>query len=233
MSIRAVLVVATTVVAYAPLRPVATRPATAVRASAAPLLASMPEGLEIPADLPALDNILAGERKGPSEFELNLGRCIDALRVDVPSFPDREFQWEIYRDDVVLADPNAVQARGLEAYKAAFAMVRTFRRFMIDAAEVTYKLRYDWSGKRIVVTWYSEWRMKGRKTPTHVDAVSYFHLDDRGLIFKHEVDRVSVNGKDVTPPYGGAWAGLRARLFDGLAPGGREAAPALAVDARS
>jgi len=231
--LRAAVVLAASAVAYAPLRPAAARPATAVRASAAPMLLSMPEGLEIPADLGAIDNILADERarKGPSEFELNLGRCIDALRVDIENFPDRELRWEVYTDDVVLADPNAVQATGLAAYKQFFSMLRTFRRFMIDAVEVTYKLRYDWSGKRVVVTWYSAWTMKGRRAPTHVDAVSYFHLDDRGLIFKHEVDRVSINGKDVTPPYGGAWEGLRARLFDGLAP--REPAPTLACDGPS
>ena len=190
--------------------------------AAPPLPASLIEGLEIPSDLPALDNILAGERtkarKGPSEFELNLGNAIDALRVDVETFPDRELRWDVYTDDVVLADPSAVQSRGIESYKQFFGMIRAFRRFVVDRAEVTYKLRYDWSGKRIVVTWYSKWTMKGMTKAAHVDAVSYFHLNDAGLIFKHEVDRVEINGEACSPPYGLRWGALKARMFDSLAP---------------
>lgn len=184
---------------------------------------AMPGGLEIPSDVPALDGLLGGEqrttrdgRKTPSEFELNLGKAIDTLKMDVPDFPNRELQWDIYTDDVVLADPQAVQARGLNSYMQFFSMVRTFRRFMIDDAEVTYKLRYDWSGKRIIVTWYSTWHLKMTSKPAHVDAVSYFHLNEEGKIFKHEVDRVSMNGQDMSPPYGLAWAGLKQKMFDGL-----------------
>ena len=190
---------------------------------------NMPDCLDIPSDVPALDGLLGGDasaappaelKKGPSEFELNLGKCIDTLRMDVPEFADREFQWDIYTDDVELSDPQAVQARGLASYKQFFAMVRAFRRFAVRDVSVTYKLRYDWAGKRVIVTWYSEWTMKGwpqiGARPTHVDAVSYFSLTDEGFVYKHEVDRVQINGQMLSPPYGLAWAGVKRDMFDGL-----------------
>lgn len=187
----------------------------------------MPAGLEIPASVPALDGLIDLSRpapeplkKGPSAFELNLGKAIDTLRVDVPAFADRELQWDIYTDDVELSDPQAVQARGLSSYKQFFLVLRTFRKFMVNDVSVTYKLRYDWAGKRIIVTWYSEWTMKGwpqiGAKPTHVDAVSYFSLNDEGLIYKHEVDRVQINGQMLSPPYGLAWAGLKQGMLNGL-----------------
>ena len=66
--------------------------------------------------------------------------------------------------------------------------------------DITYRLRYDWAGKKIVITWYSSWTAKGSRKAAHVDAVSYFHLDDEGKVFKHEVDRVEVNGRPMNPP---------------------------------
>jgi len=142
---------------------------------------------------------LGDGKKAPSEFELNLGEAIDALRADVPDFADRELRWDIYTPDVQLADPTGVQTRGLQGYKQFFGLIRMFRRVMIDDVDVTFKLRYDWSGKKIVVTWYSEWTARGSRTAAHVDAVSYFHLDDKGKVFKHEVDRVQVGGRPLSP----------------------------------
>lgn len=161
---------------------------------------------------------------GPSEFELNLGKCIDALKSDVPEFFDRELDWSVYTADVQLADPTGVQTRGLTSYKQFFSMIRLFRRVMIDRAEVTYRLRYDWSGKRIIVTWYSSWTARGSRTPAHVDAVSYFHLTESGVIYKHEVDRVQINGQQMNPPYSVGWLAFRQYVLAGL--DGAAAAPA-------
>ena len=167
-------------------------------------------------ELPKLGAAPGDGRKSPSEFELNLGEAIDALKADVPDFPDREPNYGVYTADVQLADPTGVQTRGLTSYKQFFAMIRLFRRVMIDRAEVTYRLRYDWSGKRVIVTWYSSWTARGSRTPAHVDAVSYFHLNEEGRIFKHEVDRVQINGQMLSPPYGLAWAGLKQGMLNGL-----------------
>ena len=56
---------------------------------------NLPESEKITLETP-----LEAGRRGPSEFELNLGRAIDALRSDVPAFADRELSWDIYSDNV-------------------------------------------------------------------------------------------------------------------------------------
>ena len=136
---------------------------------------NLPESEKITLETP-----LEAGRRGPSEFELNLGRAIDALRSDVPAFADRELSWDIYSDNVQLADPSGVQTRGLQNYKQFFGVIRMFRRVMIDKVDITFKLRYDWSSKIIKVTWYSKWYARGSSKAAYVDATSSFHLDERG-----------------------------------------------------
>mmetsp|Transcript_19698 Transcript_19698/g.78434 ORF Transcript_19698/g.78434 Transcript_19698/m.78434 type:complete len:399 (-) Transcript_19698:12-1208(-) len=171
-------------------------------------------------ELPTLDPDLGGpssDAKPPSEFELNLGRCLDALRADVPEFFDRELQWDVYDKDIEIRDPSGVQLQGLAMYKQTFALVRLFRRVMIDDVSVTFRLRYDWVRRRIVVQWYSAWTSSiAKNTAGHVDAVSIFHLNDRGLIYRHEIDKIMINDKEVQPPYGLGWLSFRAHVLSGL-----------------
>jgi hypothetical protein len=172
---------------------------------------NLPESEKITLETP-----LEAGRRGPSEFELNLGRAIDALRSDVPAFADRELSWDIYADNVQLADPSGVQTRGLQNYKQFFGVIRMFRRVMIDKVDITFKLRYDWSSKIIKVTWYSKWYARGSSKAAYVDATSSFHLDDQGKVFKHVVDRVQVGGRPLSPPYSVGWLAFREYVLAGL-----------------
>ncbi|CAH0377714.1 unnamed protein product [Pelagomonas calceolata] len=172
---------------------------------------NLPESEKITLETP-----LEAGRRGPSEFELNLGRAIDALRSDVPAFADRELSWDIYADNVQLADPSGVQTRGLQNYKQFFGVIRMFRRVMIDKVDITFKLRYDWSKKIIKVTWYSKWYARGSSKAAYVDATSAFHLDEQGKIFKHVVDRVQVGGRPLSPPYSVGWLAFREYVLAGL-----------------
>ena len=172
---------------------------------------NLPESEKITLETP-----LEAGRRGPSDFELNLGRAIDALRSDVPAFADRELSWDIYADNVQLADPSGVQTRGLQNYKQFFGVIRMFRRVMIDKVDITFKLRYDWSSKIIKVTWYSKWYARGSSKAAYVDATSSFHLDDQGKIFKHVVDRVQVGGRPLSPPYSVGWLAFREYVLAGL-----------------
>ena len=172
---------------------------------------NLPESEKITLETP-----LEAGRRGPSEFELNLGRAIDALRSDVPAFADRELSWDIYSDNVQLADPSGVQTRGLQNYKQFFGVIRMFRRVMIDKVDITFKLRYDWSSKIIKVTWYSKWYARGSSKAAYVDATSSFHLDDQGKVFKHVVDRVQVGGRPLSPPYSVGWLAFREYVLAGL-----------------
>jgi len=162
------------------------------------------------------------DRKGASEFELNLGKCIDTLNADVPQFAEREMDWDIYDKDVEMSDPSGPRLHGIDAYKRFFGTVRALRAFMFDKVEVSMKLRYDWSGKRIIVRWHSQWIMKGAvpglpsREPAYIDAVSYFHLNDQGLIVKHLLDQVMFNGDEVATDYAAGYLGLNEYAVSGL-----------------
>ena len=66
-------------------------------------------------------------RRPPTEYELNRGKAIDALNADAVRFADAELDWSIYSEQIQLADPTGVRARGLANYKRFFQLVRLFR----------------------------------------------------------------------------------------------------------
>ena len=53
--------------------------------------------------------------------------AIDALNADATRFADAELDWSIYSEQIQLADPTGVRARGLANYKRFFQLVRLFR----------------------------------------------------------------------------------------------------------
>ena len=146
-------------------------------------------------------------RRPPTEYELNRGKAIDVLNWDATRFAEAELNWSIYSDRVQLSDPTGVRARGLASYKRFFQLVRLFRSIMVDDVSVRHWLRVDDANQRIVVCWYSTWKTSMSKEPLQVDAVSYYSLDERGLVEAHEVDRVEINGKRKAPET--AWESLQ------------------------
>ena len=71
--------------------------------------------------------IEGANRRPPTEYELNRGKAIDALNADATRFADAELDWSIYSEQIQLADPTGVRARGLANYKRFFQLVRLFR----------------------------------------------------------------------------------------------------------
>jgi hypothetical protein len=155
--------------------------------------------------------------KTASEYELNLGKCLDTLQQEVPYFAEREFSWDIYTRDISFGDPTGEKIRGIKAYQTFFSTLRALRSIMYSDVQVTKnKIRYDWNGKRIIVRWQSTWTMKGARKPAYVDAVSYLSLNDKGLIYKHELDNVNINGQDVNPNYAAGFVGMQELAVAGI-----------------
>ena len=76
------------------------------------------------------------------EFELNLGRAIDVLRRTFPVFLDEEPEWDIYTEKLETRDPAGVALRGLGAFQAFHALLRSARALLVapDGASINYKL---------------------------------------------------------------------------------------------
>ena len=76
------------------------------------------------------------------EFKLNLGRAIDVLRRTFPVFLDEEPEWDIYTEKLETRDPAGVALRGLGAFQAFHALLRSARALLVapDGASINYKL---------------------------------------------------------------------------------------------
>merc|ERR1719359_1863867 len=92
--------------------------------------------------------------RGASEYELNRGRVVDALRRDYPNMFTAEPDFSIFREEIELHDPTGVRLRGIGNYKRIFDTLRFLRRTAMQDAELTYRLvatdgsvRVRWSAK--------------------------------------------------------------------------------------
>lgn len=129
-----------------------------------------------------------------TDFILNKGLCVDALRTDATCFYDRELHWEIYDEAVLVRDPAGFGVRGLDAYKRALWAVRLFRRLMLrDAAVTRSSVRDD--DNKLVVQWYSCVQLRMLNQAHYVDGLSTFYLDDQGKVYRHTIDKLVVDGR--------------------------------------
>lgn len=138
--------------------------------------------------------------KVPTDFDLNRGRVFDALRRDIPEFMNRELDWDVYAPDVQLVDPSGVEIEGLDKYQRIHSSLRLVRQLALNDWTIRFQIRYDWCQRSVVVQWYSRWYLKTSSAPLHVDAVSYFDLNDDGLISRHRIDRAIINSRHVMAP---------------------------------
>ena len=101
---------------------------------------NLPESEKITLETP-----LEAGRRGPSTSSSILEGLLMLYEKRRPRLRGSGAAWDIYADNVQLADPSGVQTRGLQNYKQFFGVIRMFRRVMIDKVDITFKLRYDWS----------------------------------------------------------------------------------------
>ena len=78
---------------------------------------------------------------GPSEYQLNLGRAIDTLRVDHPRLFTHPPDLSIFTEGVTLQhDASGNRLRGIAQYERVFGMLRFLRR----AAQEQRPVRSGW-----------------------------------------------------------------------------------------
>merc|ERR1719163_2049540 len=142
--------------------------------------------------------------KGPSEYQLNLGRAIDTLRVDHPRLFTHKPDFSIFTEDVVLRDPSgAPRLSGLDQYSRVFDMLRFLRRGTMQDAQLTHSLVV--SDSTIRVRWNAKLWMRdpalgfntlanGEAALVHLDGVSVYELNDAGLVRAHGLENIVISG---------------------------------------
>ena len=160
--------------------------------------------------------VFEAKKKGRSDYALNVGKCIDTLKYDLPLLFDSELDESVYAQNVELRDPSGVQLQGKTAYRQVFSMIRLFKRIMVSEAAVNLRLHYDEPRQTVTVRWNSKLTLMASQVHLYVDCVSHYSFNDKGFINRHQIERVDVNSRPLSPPYGNSWLSLRAHLLAGL-----------------
>ena len=139
------------------------------------------------------------EHQSPSEYDLNVGRLIDALRHDYPRMLVAEPDLSLFVDEVQLhfasGSGPAATFRGKQAYRTALKTIRSAHRMIAaDEAEIGHRMVISDGAVRVRWTarlWVRQPLGSGRAI---VDGISVYELDARGLVRAHRVENIATSG---------------------------------------
>ena len=86
------------------------------------------------------------------EYEMRLGRAVDALKSDYPTLLTDDPDWGVYHPRIEVVDPTGVRMTGLENYKMAFGFVHGVVKWFYceERSRMTsVRVGYDWARKCI------------------------------------------------------------------------------------
>lgn len=146
------------------------------------------------------------EHREPSEYDLNVGRLIDALSDDYPRMLLAEPDLSLFRDEVTLhfsgGSGPAATIRGKQAYRTALKTVRSVHRMIAAGeAEIGYRMAVSDGAVRVRWTarlWVRQPLGSGRAI---VDGISVYELDARGLVRSHRVENIATSGGHQLSPH--------------------------------
>mmetsp|Transcript_38621 Transcript_38621/g.88962 ORF Transcript_38621/g.88962 Transcript_38621/m.88962 type:complete len:372 (-) Transcript_38621:118-1233(-) len=137
------------------------------------------------------------------EFNLNVGSAIDTLRSDIPSLLHKAPDLSIFRDDVRVFDPNGEKLRGIAQYSQMYRVLRGMSSIALqDSSKIDARFFFDKSrstlrSKVSAKLWIHG--MPASAEPMHIDVVSSYEFDSKGIVMKHTVDRVDIDGTRTEP----------------------------------
>jgi len=132
---------------------------------------------------------LGDDRKPPDDYYVNFGKAIETIRADFPQLFIRDFDYSIFREDLVFRDPiNTFQ--GIRFYKYMLLSLRWHGRIFFKRTFVRIHnlwptegtIRVRWSIHAVPrIPWEAE---------SIFDGVSEYKLDSHGKIYEHVVDNI-------------------------------------------
>ena len=119
----------------------------------------------------------------------------------------KQLDYSIYEPDIELADPTGINFQGIKPYRNLFTILRFCARNIFTAHEITFKMNYSPWEQAVVVPWHvkikSDVPGMGKGKPLYVDGISRYYVNYNGLVYRHEVSNIAINGLSAEPPY--AW----------------------------
>lgn len=140
----------------------------------------------------------------------NLGRVIDLLQSDYPNLFTSEPNFEIFMPNLQLCDPTGTRFQGLANYKRMFALLRFMRGSFMSHAEITTRVHVETMARKVSLRWNTKVWLHGafdgrvgtsKGTPITVDGISVYHVNDEGLVYKHVIEQLIINGINTPPPF--------------------------------
>ena len=140
--------------------------------------------------------------RGPSEYQLNLGKLVDTLRSDYPQLFVAPQDLSLFVDAVELHGPSGQRLSGKGQYTAVLDLLRFSRRVAMQDAELTHRITID--GRSVRVRWSAKLWLKDptlgltsfQQEPVlvNVDGVSRYDLDGKGHVHLHALENVVMSG---------------------------------------
>ncbi|CAM9278674.1 unnamed protein product [Sphacelaria rigidula] len=163
-----------------------------------------------------------------ADFNRNVGKVIDTLRRDYAHMftSNDDLDFDIYTEDLQLVDPSGVVLSGIKSYQRLFATLRFLRQMLISDVSTTFRLSYDASRQQVRVCWHFVLTAFAAERPLHLDGISVYSLNTVGIVRKHAIETLIVNGTPAKPPFAQAWINLPSWIGEGLK-GQRARAPGL------
>uniref|UniRef100_A0A7S2SH94 Uncharacterized protein n=1 Tax=Rhizochromulina marina TaxID=1034831 RepID=A0A7S2SH94_9STRA len=139
------------------------------------------------------------ERDGASDYELAVGRAIDAVRADVPRILLKEPNLDIFRKDIKLSDPSGLKLQGIRVYKQLHRLIRSIGTMSLTSdSTVTARLWYDKSQGMLKCKVNAQLMPHGNLfgDPFYLNFVSLYYFDANGDISHHVIQRVDLDGNE-------------------------------------
>ncbi|WPT12771.1 hypothetical protein PSENEW3_00002613 [Picochlorum sp. SENEW3] len=134
------------------------------------------------------------------DYYANMGDAIRTLREDIPQLFRKEFDYSIYREDIVFKD-SRLEFRGIKNYKIILWSLRFhgqlfFKHMHVDILRIwqpeEYIIKMRWQVNGYPRVW---WEAEGR-----IDGISTYKLDKKGKIYEHTVDNVQLRDPPIENP---------------------------------
>lgn len=117
----------------------------------------------------------------------------------------KPLDYSIYIPEIELADPTGINFSGIGPYRNLFTILRFCARNVFKSHEITFRIDYQPWDQAVRVIWHvkitSDIPGLGKGKPLYVDGVSKYYLNYEGLVFRHEISNIAVNGLSTEPPY--------------------------------
>lgn len=143
------------------------------------------------------------------EFEMHVGRALDALRSDYPDILTEQPDFSIYDPELEVVDPSGVKVHGISAYKNAFRFLHGIVKVLYcpTKSDITFRMCYDKARQCIRIHWNAKVVPReifgGARTTSYVDGISCYEMDRAtGMITQHRIEKLLMNQTPVRPKEG-------------------------------